>query len=70
MKHEATSLLALGVLLAGLAQAGAPVLEPPHPAPTLLAKKTPPPRHARPALSPARKAEITRGLYWLAMLLR
>jgi len=59
----------MGMLLsAGIAQA-APLERPIH-VPALQAREAAPPRNARPQTSPARKAEITRRMFWLALSLR
>jgi hypothetical protein len=52
----------------GMADAAQPELERPRNVPTLQIRETA--VAARPQTSPARKAEITRRLFWLALSLR
>lgn len=64
------SILLCMLLSVGVAQAGQPELERPRNVPTLQVKEVAPPRSAHPRTSSARKAEITRRMFWLALSLR
>jgi hypothetical protein len=60
----------LMLLSVGMAQAAQPVLERPLHMPALHAREAAPPRAAKRQTSSARKAEITRRMFWLALSLR
>jgi len=66
MKSDLLGMLLL--LSVGVAQAAQ--LERPIHVPTLQVREAAPARGARPQTSPARKAEITRRMFWLALSLR
>ncbi len=63
----------MGMLLllsVGMAQAAPPEMEHPCQAPALRAREAAPPRGVHPQTSSARKAEVTRRMFWLALSLR
>ncbi|MDD5390150.1 MAG: hypothetical protein PHD37_12440 [Gallionellaceae bacterium] len=66
------SILLCMLLTIGVARAEQPELERPRQVPTLRAVEAVVPVHnnARPHTSSARKAEITRRMFWLALSLR
>lgn len=66
------SVLLCMLLAIGVARAEQPELERPRQVPTLRAGEAVAqvPRNARPHTSSARKAEITRRMFWLALSLR
>lgn len=65
------SLLLCMLLTIGVARAEQPEPERPHQVPTLRAgEAVVPTRNVRPQTSSARKAEITRRMFWLALSLR
>ncbi|MDP2433371.1 MAG: hypothetical protein Q8O33_15290 [Pseudomonadota bacterium] len=65
------SVLLCMLLSVGVARAGQPELERPRPMPTIqVGEAVVPTRTARPQTSSARKAEITRRMFWLALSLR
>ncbi len=64
------SVLLCILLSVGVARAGQPELERPRHVPTVQAREAAPPRSAHPQTSSARKAEITRRMFWLALSLR
>jgi len=66
MKSDLMGMLLL--LSVGMAQAAQ--MERPIHVPTLQAREAAPTRNVRPQTSPARKAEMTRRLFWLALSLR
>ena len=68
MKAELMGMLLMSSV--GLAQAVQPELERPHHVPIMQAREAAPARGMRPQTSTARKAEITRRLFWLAMMMR
>ncbi len=65
------SILLCMLLSAGVARAGQPELEQPRQVPAARAcEAVVPTRNVRPQTSSARKAEITRRMFWLALSLR
>jgi hypothetical protein len=68
MKAELMGMLLMASV--GLAQAGQPELERPRHVPIVQARQAAAVRGVRPQTSTARKAEITRRLFWLAMMMR
>jgi len=68
MKSDLMELLLL--LSVGMGQGQAPPLEQPSHVATLQAREAAPARNIQPQTSPARKAEVIRRLFWVALSLR
>ena len=69
MKSELLGMLIL-LSVVGVARAAEPELERPRQTQTIRVAEATPARSAHPKTSPARKAEVARRMFWLALSLR